>query len=44
MKKTLSQNKDLLGCGCLLSLLYVPFGVLSELTKKYSGSSRRRRR
>lgn len=36
------SKKDLpTGC-CLASLLYLPFGVILELTKKYSVPKRRR--
>ena len=31
------------GC-CLLAILYFPIGVIMELTKNYSGSSKKRRR
>ena len=42
------QNNDkntvqVTGC-CLLSLLYLPFGIILELTKKYNKPRRGRRR
>ena len=34
-------NKDWKTLGCLATLLYFPFGVIAELTKKYSGGKRK---